>query len=80
MAPNEWFETNGSKPEMRESRSDDILRHSPMQQNMSVVPAIARSKKRREIQEGESTSPSWAVSALRVKRSPQVRNRNVLGL
>jgi len=45
MAPNERLETYGSKPEMRESRSDDILRHSPMQQNMSVVPATARSKK-----------------------------------
>jgi len=43
MAPNEWFETRGSTPEIRESRSDDILRHSLLRRNMSVVPAKARS-------------------------------------
>ncbi|WP_413528747.1 hypothetical protein [Rahnella inusitata] len=45
MAPNEWFETLGSKPEIRESRSDDILRHSLMHRKMSVVPVITRSEK-----------------------------------
>jgi hypothetical protein len=45
MAPNERFETYGSKPEIRESRSDDILRHTLMRQNMSTVPATARSEK-----------------------------------
>jgi len=57
MAPNEWFETQGSKPEMRESRSDDILRHLPRQQNMSVVPAIAWSKKARGNPKGEKHFP-----------------------
>jgi len=62
MAPNERFETYGSKPEIRESRSDDILRHTLMRQNMSVVPAAARSKKARGVQRGKAF-PLCSVSA-----------------
>lgn len=57
MAPNERFETQGSTPEMRESRSDDILRHSLLPGNMSVVPAVARVEKSGGNAKGESTSP-----------------------
>ena len=57
MAPNERFETLGSKPEIRESRSDDILRHSLMPQNMSVVPAIARSERARGVLGGGGDRP-----------------------
>jgi len=62
MAPNERFETYGSKPEIRGSRSDDILRHSPMHQNMYVVPAIARSEKARS-PEARALSGLWSVWA-----------------
>ena len=57
MAPNEWFETQGSTPEMRESRSDDILRHSLLPGNMSVVPAVARSERARGVLGGGGDMP-----------------------
>jgi len=57
MAPNERFETFGSKPEIRGSRSDDILRHSLLHQNMSVVPATARSKRARGVLGGGGDRP-----------------------
>ncbi|WP_147412488.1 hypothetical protein [Rahnella variigena] len=62
MAPNERFETFGSKPEIRGSRSDDILRHSLLHQNMSVVPATARSKKARS-PEARALPGLWSVWA-----------------
>jgi hypothetical protein len=62
MAPNERFETYGSKPEMRESRSDDILRHTQNDQNMSFVPATARNEKARGVQRGKAF-PLCSVSA-----------------
>jgi len=62
MAPSEWFETLGSKPETRESRSDDILRHSQLCLNMSVVPAIARSEKARS-PEARALPGLWSVWA-----------------
>ncbi len=57
MTPNERFETFGSTPEIRESRSYDILRHSLMRRNMSIMPALARSSRRGDSKEG-SSSPS----------------------
>ena len=55
MAPNEWFETRGSTPEIRESRSDDILRHPQLRQNISVVPA------KRAVKE---PGGSWGAAAI----------------
>ena len=57
MAPNERFETYGSTPEIRESRSDDILRHPLMRRNMSVVPATARSERARGVLGGGGDRP-----------------------
>ena len=57
MAPNERFETQGSKSEIRESRSDDILRHSLMHQNKSVIPATARSERARGVLGGGGDRP-----------------------
>jgi hypothetical protein len=51
---------------MRESRSDDILRHPVMRQDMSIEPAIARNKKARGVQRGKAF-PLWSVSAQQVK-------------
>jgi len=63
---NERLQTKGCNPEMKAPRSGKIsslsLRYLKHCQRAERV-----LQKRREIQEGKSTFPSWAVSAQRVK-------------
>ncbi|MBF7995750.1 hypothetical protein [Rahnella laticis] len=53
----------GSKPVGKVPRSGKISRHRQMCQNMSIVPAIARSKKDAEIPKRVRHNPLWSVSA-----------------
>ncbi len=77
LAERSGFETYGSNTERRHRKAARFRACRCDNWNIASQRKCGV-KKRGEIQERESTSLSWAVSAQRVKRSPHLRNRNLL--